>query len=122
MSLLVDQDLLIQLPSDVELTAQDMRLNKLIGEKLTKTFPGWAWRIDAQSHQGIVNILCANLSPTWGIVVRFSDFQDDPSMKWIVHHAGELLERFGVSTGRIDYDQIASKTRDFAGRLEVDKG
>lgn len=94
---------------------------KRIAETLHATYPGHLWGVNASAETGIATVFNLRLSGKWGFIIKLSEIIHDPSMKKVKQAGGEILERYRVSRGRIDHDQIDDLPLDFAGNHKADK-
>lgn len=85
--------------------AQAMRLEywiaKQIGTDLTRTYPGRQWMVDVDSRNQVIVISCPSLSKRMGYRVHMKRDTVADLIPRCRRAAGEILERFGVSRGRI---------------------
>lgn len=74
---------------------------KQIGENLCKTYPNRQWHVDVDSRNGIVVIACPSLSKRLGYRLHLKRDTVAELLPRCRRAAGEILERFGVSRGKI---------------------
>lgn len=98
----------------------ELGLAKRIAESLMKHYPAHLWAVNADASTGMVDILNLGLSGMWGYRIRMSEIQDDPSDRLAVMGAGELLERYRISRGRLNANEYHDLKQDFAGQIAVD--
>lgn len=87
-------------------TPMDIEISKNISEILVKQYPGYLWAVSFSSFTGIGHVRCLNLSGEYGFVFKDSDISADPSYKIPVRGAGEILERFKMRRGNINFDEV----------------
>jgi hypothetical protein len=85
------------------------------GRVLAFTYPGYRWRIDAQPHQGIVDVRCEHASCYAGYTfnLRKNGIPDDAA---IARAGGEVLERYGLGRRGFSEDQYRAMPR-WCGQL-----
>lgn len=85
--------------------AQAMRLEfwlaKQIGQDLCRTYPGRQWHVDMDSRNGVLIIGCPSLSKRMGYRLHVKRDTVADLIPRARRAAGEILERYGVSRGRI---------------------
>ncbi len=86
-----------------------------VSEVLDKHYPGHAWAVQADVMQGIVKVHNLKLSGEWGFMLMMDDLMNDPTERPVVNAGGELLERFKLSRGRAQEDEIENLQRDMRG-------
>lgn len=102
-----------------QVNAFDMRIARAVAEVLVKNYPGYSWKVTAESRQGVVYFQIPELmGPTLQYLIKLGAFED-LTPKLIMVCAGELLERMGLRRGAIDLGEyMAAKnnkqTFDFA--------
>ncbi|RLD78860.1 MAG: hypothetical protein DRJ15_10665 [Bacteroidetes bacterium] len=97
----------------MQITATEQLQAKNIGEHLLKHYPGHLWAV--QVYQGLVIIKNLALSGNWGFVLHQDKMDNDG--KDIVRSAGELLERYNLSRGRLIENQIGDLKRNYKGEI-----
>ena len=98
---------------EMQITATEQLQAKNIAEHLTKHYPGHLWAI--QVYQGLVIIKNLALSGDWGFVLHQNKMDNDGVD--IVRAAGELLERYNLSRGRLIENQINDLKQDYKGEI-----
>lgn len=78
-------------------------------------FPGWGWM--ASVDDGVVYIKCSNLSERWGMQLKLNSLDKHQ----IIMMGGQLLERFGMPTGKVDKQALREARVDFTGAIESEK-
>lgn len=74
---------------------------KQIGTDLVRTYPGRQWLVDVDSRNQVIVISCPSLSKRMGYRVHMKRDAVADLIPRCRRAAGEILERFGVSRGRI---------------------
>jgi len=95
---------------------------KEIGETLDKHYPGWAWTVEPDQRNMIINILNLHLHDQWGYTIRLQDVQVDRIRRMGVQAGGEILERFGLPRLGYRHDLLSNIVKtpgrtDAKGRL-----
>lgn len=83
---------------------------------LEKHYPGWQWAIQINEFGGMMSIFNLHLHDAWGYTMRIIEIEHDPTRSIFVKGGGELLERFKMPRGRIDYAALVNMERDIRGR------
>lgn len=98
----------------------DMAIARAVAEVLVTTYPGYSWKVTAESRQGVVYFQIPELmGATLHYVIRLGAFHD-LTPKLVAACGGELLERMGLRRGAIDLaEYLAAKNAkekfDFSG-------
>jgi hypothetical protein len=112
----------MMLVENPDLTANDMVLAKEMAETLHAAYPGHMWGVHVQGTQGVADIRNLALSGDWGFRIKLPAIYSASEFKRkVLLGGGELLERYRVSRGRVDHDQIDALPTDISGRIIVDK-
>lgn len=74
---------------------------KQIGTDLCNTYPNRQWHVDVDTRNGIVVIACPSLSKRLGYRLHLKRDTVADLIPRCRRAAGEILERFGVSRGKI---------------------
>lgn len=103
---------------EATLEIMNMELASVIGEYLHRRYPGYLWRVNAEIDQGIVNILCADVSMSKGCTLFCHQLINQGDAEALVMRAGgELLERAGLHRGRMREQEIVGAKRDLRGDI-----
>ena len=86
---------------DARVAKLEMWTAKAIGETLVKHYPNRQWGVNVDVLGRMVVITCPSLSHTHGYHIAMKDDTIDALQQRAVHAGGEILERFGISRGRI---------------------
>lgn len=88
----------------------DMTIARNVAETLVKHYPGYSWKVTAESKHGVVYFQIPELmGPTLQYVIKLGVFED-LTPKLIAACGGELLERMGLRRGAIDIGEyLAAK-------------
>lgn len=98
----------------------DMTIARRVCETLVQHYPGYSWKVTAESKQGVVYFQIPELmGATLQYVIKLGAFED-LTPRLIAACAGELLERMGLRRGAIDLGEyLAAKNAkekfDFSG-------
>ncbi len=107
------------LGSSLRLTEHEMGVCKRVGDVLHQHYPGHLWGVNMQD--GLVQVMNLALSGKWGFTLK--EELMDPEDRKIVMAGGELLERFTVSRGKMNANEMNDKIRDARGEvIEIDNG
>lgn len=102
---------------DLEQNALDMQQAGIIAEALHKHYPGHAWAVNFSSAKGIVTILNLYLAHDRGYVLHVGKQYSASALQAnAIRAAGEILERYSVSRGKLRQTEIDEVPTDFAGR------
>jgi hypothetical protein len=74
---------------------------KQIGQDLCRVYPNRQWHVDVDSRNQIIVIACPSLSKRLGYRLHMKRDTVADLLPRCRRAAGEILERFGVSRGRI---------------------
>jgi len=95
-------------------------LVKDIGQLLDKHYRGWAWVVQPDERNEMINILNWHLHDEWGIRLRMIEVMNDTSRKQVIRQASVLLRRFNMPSGPFTStakDTLAEAPRDARGRV-----
>lgn len=88
-------------------------ISKQIGTDLVRTYPGRQWLVDTDSRNQVIVISCPSLSKRMGYRIKMKRDTVADLIPRCRRAAGEILERFGVSRGKIiDPSTLDSFDRD----------
>lgn len=111
------------LTAEPNLTANDFVMAKEMAEALHQAYPGHLWAVTCSGTTGMADVRNLMLSGNWGFRLKLKEIYSGSAFKKdVIKAGGELLERYRVSRGRYNDDEIASMSTDFAGRLKADHG
>ncbi len=111
---------MFDLTSDPNVTAHEMTTAKEMADTLHNAYPGHLWAVSVD--RGIADVRNLALSGQWGFriplpaVYSASEFKRD-----IVRAGGEILERYKMKRGRMDWDLYDELKTDVAGNPIADK-
>lgn len=88
---------------------------KQVAEVLDKHYPLHAWAVNANVIQGVVRVHNLKLSGEWGFILKMDSLLNDPTDRPIVNAGGELLERFNISRGSMNADEMNAVKTDLRG-------
>ena len=92
-------------PQEGGLTQERMRLEfwiaKQLGEDLCATYPNRGWNVDVDIENEVIVVSCPNLSKRMGYRLHIKKDTVKELMPRCRKAAGEILERYGVSRGRV---------------------
>ena len=113
-----EQNLLISNEHDAKSSALDLSMAKDVGDALNEHYPGHLWAVNCQGEQGIMTVHNFMLSGQWGDTIHLHLWPTSSLLKKrAIMGAGEILERYKVSRGRINHEHMATMDTDFAGRI-----
>lgn len=105
-----------------DIGANDYVMAMNMANILHKHYPGHLWAVTCQGDQGIATVRNLALSGKWGFLLKLKDIYSASSWdKKLVMAAGELLERYRLSRGKLNINQYAGLATDFSGNFKVDK-
>lgn len=97
-------------------TAALQSLCKNVLEVLYKHYPGHLWMVKADDGQGVVFIFNARISGSEGYILHIENLTNYTILEHRVMQAGgEVLERFGMSRGRVKENDAKDIIRDYKG-------
>lgn len=116
-------------PQDLE---QEMKheamcaeMNEVVAVQLLKHYPGHMWGINSDIRQGIINIYLrySTGNNVFGVTVKL-DASMQVVLKNCVRFGGELLERYGLSAGKLVESEMDTMlaNRNMFGHVKVDEG
>lgn len=76
----------------------DIACAKSCMELLQKHYPGWWWKVVADSQQGIVTINIPILMGNWVFNIRGTELSE----RMVIRAGGEILERFRLPRSAVD--------------------
>ena len=101
-----------------EQTALDNAACKRAISVLYDNYPGHEWQVDLSS--GVMNIRNANLSTNYGWVQRMDEVTPRNFDKKVMMAGGEILERFGMPSGKMNIEIYQELPKNLRGELEKD--
>ena len=100
-----------------EVAALDLNLARDMANTLHATYPGHSWAVTCEGEKGIATVRNLALSGNWGFVLKLSGIHNAYAWKTqLVMAGGELLERFRLARGAVDWAAVASLDHDFSGK------
>lgn len=116
-----ENNLLIANEHEAHQDALDMAMAKNVAESLNANYPGHLWAVNCRGDQGIMTVHNLSLSGQWGYTLLLDkSYSASDLNKRAIIAGGEILERYNVSRGRVNHDQLAGLETDFAGRVVGD--
>lgn len=104
--------------TDVQSQSHDLATSKQIAERLNAAYPGYLWAVHIQWRQGIATVRNLSLSGVWAFVVHLTLVASASELEAKALRAGgEILERYRMRRGPIDYDAYDSAPLSFDGRM-----
>lgn len=104
-----------------DLSANDYVMAKTMADTLHKHYPGHLWAVTCE--RGLATVRNLALSGDWGFVLKVGDIYSGSSFdKDVIRAGGEILERYRVSRGLYNPEQMAELSTDFSGRTLADMG
>jgi len=91
----------------------DVTTGRKLLKHLLDVFPGYRWVLEVRD--GIIKVVNESLAPDWGFQVREEHLDCDGYV--IKGMAGELLERYGVSRGALNRDELNALPEDARGHV-----
>jgi hypothetical protein len=97
--------------------ANDYILARDMAEALNAEYPGHLWAVNVDEKNGIADIRNLMLSGQWGFRLKLTkNYSASDFKRRVIMGGGELLERYRVSRGRANDDNLAALPTDFSGR------
>lgn len=99
----------------------DILTARTMAEALHAAYPGHFWAVSCDGQKGFADVRNLALSGDWGFRIRLQGIYSASQFKKDVLKAGgEILERFHLSRGKLDDNQLSDLPVDYAGRLKAD--
>lgn len=103
--MLVDQD--------VVQAQQEHEMAKIMGESLHQWFPGHLWGVTVDLRGGVAQVMNLALSGRQGFVLHLSKVLHD--QKALFYAGGEILERYQLSRGKMNINEMDDLKRGIDG-------
>lgn len=105
------------------ITPNDQMIAEHVMASLQEAYPNHPWYVYVDSAGGVIQIKHTALSDQKGFVLKLQGMFSASDLKDVAIRAGgEILERYNVSRGRFNAEEIAALPTDFAGRHVADEG
>jgi hypothetical protein len=115
-----EPDLLV-VEDTARLSVSEIATAKQIAETLHQHYPGHAWAVNVDEHNGIATIKNMMLSGHYGFVLHLPDVCSATQLaRQAVMAGGELLERYRQRRGAINVPAILAEPVNSAGNLIPD--
>lgn len=99
----------------------DILTARTMAEALHAAYPGHFWAVSCDGKTGFADVRNLALSGNWGFRIKLQGIYSASQFKKDVLKAGgEILERFHLSRGKLDDNQLSDLPVDYAGRLKAD--
>lgn len=99
----------------------DQQLCELVARVLMMHYPGHDWLVEADRRKGFIDIRNISLAGEMGCRIPMDGPATSSELEKIaMRYGGEILERYHVTRGALQQDQIDMLPTDFAGRLRAD--
>jgi len=95
----LDKSMSTEYKEDIAFEVSANRLCSMIGRKLKKHYPGWAWYVECRRGTGVVVIKNMNIHGEYGFVLHLCELAKDTDLKLPILAGGELLERCNFPRG-----------------------
>lgn len=100
----------------------DQQICELVAWVLARHYPGYNWLVQADRKVGFVDIRNVSLDGAMGCRIPLGGYATASELELLaMRYGGEILERYHVTRGAMDQDQIDALPTDFAGRLRADQ-
>lgn len=80
----------------------DVQLAFVIGETLTRHYPGHPWFVEVDSNGGLASISIPAITGRFAYVLKLRLLGSDPGLKSVVRAGGEILERWRIPRSSLD--------------------
>lgn len=98
----------------------DEQICAIVGQVLTQHYPGHMWRVDADHRAGMVDVRNLSLDGKHGIRMKMDGpVTASELMREAMLVGGEILERYGVTRGIMNPDEIEALPQDRLGNCEA---
>ena len=94
-------------------TISDMTYAMSLYDHIIKAYPGYRWVIEYRDS--IISVVNESLAPDWGFKLKYKMMDNDGLV--IKRFAGALLERYNLSAGPRNDDELNEKPRDLRGNI-----
>lgn len=99
----------------------DILTARAMAEALHAAYPGHFWAVACDGKTGFADVRNLALSGNWGFRIKLGGiYSASQFRKDVLRAGGEVLERFSLSRGKLNDDQLSSLPVDFAGRVKGD--
>ena len=104
-----------------DIAPEDLTTSKMVAERLHSRYPGHLWAVQCQWKHGLMYVRNMMMSDRHAYVIHLADHATPSDLLRKVDEAGgEMLERFRLARGRIDWDAVDSAERTLRGHLVGD--
>lgn len=101
-----------------DITPADFAMSRDVAERLHAKYPGHLWAVQAQQAQGVMYVRNLMMSDRHAYVIHLADHASASDLMRKVDEAGgEMLERFRMARGRIDWDAVDAAEKTARGHL-----
>lgn len=107
-------------PEEQKLRLQDMQLAAAVGNELVRHYPGHGWQVESDIANGVVKIFNCHMSGLTGYLLHTSKIDFSSFSHTIMMVGGEMLDRFGLSRGKFNEEEVLNVQRDHTGSAKVD--
>lgn len=113
---------MLDLTSDPAVAANEMVIAKDMADILHNAYPRHIWAVNVDRAGGVAHVRNLALSGQWGFVIKLPDVYSASEMKrQVLQAGGEILERYRVKRGALDWDRIDELQTDVAGNPIADR-
>jgi len=105
---------------DIEHEASNIEMSKVCVAMLQKFYPGHFWQINADIRGGVVNVINPEVSTKHCYTVVPFDWSLQEVAQAMMKAGGEVLERGGLSRGRLIADEVLTAKRDILGNIRTE--
>lgn len=95
---------------------QDVKQGEILLDHILKAYPGYRWVVEVRS--GVITVINETLAFNWGF--RLKDYMLDNDGHVIRGFAGELLERFKLSRGPKNENELKELKKNLRGEYVRD--
>jgi hypothetical protein len=109
---------LVYHPEDIEQHSSAVLLAKDCADTLERHYPGWAWGVNVNPAQKMLDIVSFKLNASWGYRISMTAVNlDDPVVRTrvIIRAGGEILERHKLARRGFSIDRWREAPRDWTG-------
>lgn len=112
---------MLDLTSNPDVAANEMVIAREMADILHTTYPGHVWAVNVDRSGGVAHVRNLALSGQWGFVLRLPDIYSASEMRReVVRAGGEILERYRLKRGQMDWERYDELKTDVAGRPIAD--
>lgn len=100
------------------ISANDMVLAKEMADALHQHYPGHLWGVNVEGAQGMAYVRLLSVSGRYGFKLRLpANYSASEFRARVVRGGGEILERYRLTRGAANADQLAALPKTPVGQI-----